>query len=455
MMSVRQAAARVLLAVEAGRATLGAEVDRARTAVADDRDRALLVELTAGTLRWRGELDALLDQCSRRPVADLDAGVRTAVRLGAYQLEHLDRIPVHAVVHESVELVRALNRPQAAGFVNAVLRSLARDRATLRLPARPPADAPKPAQIAYLATTLSHPEWLVSRWLARVGFDAAEAWCQFNNSTPDVTVRSMGRLTAGELRGALEAAAIPAEPVKFVRDAFRLPSGSAGRIPPDLRGEILMQDEASQIVAHAVGATAGDRVLDLCAAPGGKTIVMASDLGVGPASPGPLIAADRRRGRVALLRATIRRADVRVPVVMLDATHGLPFGAVFDRVLLDAPCSGLGTIRRDPDLKWSRRETELPAFAATQLAMLRRAAETVRPGGTLVYATCSSEPDENDQVVDAFLTADPRFEPSRADPGSLVADGHLVDPRGFLRTTPFAHGLDAFFAAALVRRRAA
>jgi 16S rRNA (cytosine967-C5)-methyltransferase len=228
-----------------------------------------------------------------------------------------------------------------------------------------------------------------------------------------------------------------------------LPAGSLDRLSAVRRDLLAVQEEASQIVAHAVGARPRERVLDLCAAPGGKTAVMAADMG----GEGVLVASDFRAGRVALLESTLRRAQVDVALVALDATRPLPFGAVFDRVLVDAPCSGLGILRRDPDLKWSRRPEDLAALADAQGAMLTHAARAVRPGGRLIYATCSSEPEENDDVVARFLGAHAGFTLGRTDPGPSVDYAErLIDERGFLRTLPHLHGLDAFFAATLQRQ---
>jgi 16S rRNA (cytosine967-C5)-methyltransferase len=448
----RLVAVRVLLALERRGTTLAAEMERERPQGADDRDRALMLELTAGTLRWRNELDALLQTCSTRPLADLDAEVRIVLRLGAYQLRHLDRIPAHAIVHESVEIVRALGQTGAAGFVNAVLRALARKGGAVLLPPRPEPGGPKPDLIAYLTTSLSHPEWLVTRWMDRHGFDAAAEWCAFNNRPPDVTVRALPPTRADELLARLQAAGIQATPAPWVPDAIRLPPGGLGHVPADVRPQLLVQDEASQIVAFVVGASPDERILDACAAPGGKTVVMAGAMN----GRGLLVAGDHRPGRIRLLAAALRRAHIAAPVVRLDATRPLPFGAVFDRVLVDAPCSGLGTVRRDPDVKWARTAEDLAGFASAQRAMLAAAADALRPGGSLVYATCSSEPEENEQVVDAFLASRPDVFLGRADPGPVVAHGdRLVDDRGMLRTLPFRDGLDAFFAAVLVRRQVA
>lgn len=452
MTPARLAAARVLLAIDRGKTTLSAELERERASVDDGRDRGLLLELTAGTLRWRNELDAWLAACMTRALADIDPAVLTLLRLGAYQLVHLDRIPPHAIVHESVELARALGHTRATGFVNAVLRRLASRRPAKALPRRPKDTDPRDRQIAYLATTLSHPVWLAERWLDRYGFEATEAWCKFNNETPVVTLAPTGRLSSADLAAALEAARIGAERGRWVTEAFRLPPGSAGRLPEELSGAVAIQDEGSQVVGHVVRAQAGERILDACAAPGGKTVVVARDM----ARHGTLVAADQRTTRLRVLKGVLERAGVDASVLQLDASRPLPFRDVFDAVLLDAPCSGLGTLRRDPDLKWSRQPDQLPQLAAAQRAMIVQTALAVRPGGRLIYATCSSEPEENEAVVRAFLDAHPDFTANRVDPGPAVAAGaELVDDQGYLRTLPFRDGLDAFFAALLVRRRAA
>jgi 16S rRNA (cytosine967-C5)-methyltransferase len=449
MTSARLAAVKVLTAVERGRTTLATELERARPEITASRDRSLFLEIVAGTLRWQAELDALLTACSQRPIASLDANVRAIVRLGAYQLRHLDRVPVHAVVNEAVETTRASGHPRAAGFVNAVLRQLWRARSSIRLPPRPASSADRDKALAYLAVTLSHPQWLAERWLTRYSFDDVERWCQFNNTPPDVMIRAAGSLRQEALRAALGEAGIAVTPGLFVRDGIRLGPGALGRLPPQLRASVVVQEEASQIVAHAVSARPGERILDVCAAPGGKTVLLASSMG----GTGLLVAGDVRPARTRLLHATLTRAGVVAPVIQLDASRSLPFDAIFDRVFVDVPCSGLGTLRRDPDLKWTRRPDDIPILAAAESIILINASRVVRPGGVLVYATCSSEPEENDEIVDRFAEAHPQFVPSPIRPGDGIDRAEqLVDARGRLRTLPFRDGLDAFFAAAFLRR---
>lgn len=455
MSNVRVAAGHTLLAVAAGRTTLAAEIDRAREGMTDRRDRALLIELVAGTLRWKHELDAVIVAASRRRIEQIDPRALAVLEIGAYQARHLDRIPSHAIVNESVEAVRALGAPRAAGFVNAVLRAIVQREWTRVLPARPANAADEAAQIDYLSVTLSHPAWLVRRWLVRYGFEATERWCLFNNAAPELTIRSSGRLSTNDLRERLAAHGANAAEAPFARGALRLPPGTLSRIPEELAREFVVQDEGSQLVARAAGARPGERVLDVCASPGGKTLVLAEDMRLGPGTDDGslLVAGDNRPARVALLARTIGTAGLAIPVLSLDAQAPLPFAATFDRVLLDVPCSGLGTLRRDPDLKWTRGEADLPRLAANARRMLDHAAAVVRPGGRLVYATCSSEPEENDEVVDRFLADRSDFQPAAAATADIAPA--LLNASGRLVTKPFRHGLDAFFAAVLVRRTSA
>ena len=369
------------------------------------------------------------------------------LRLSLYQLLHLDRVPAAAVVDDAVDLARAARRPHAAGFVNAVLRSTLRNRRHLPIPPRPASPNDRAAALAYLGVAWSHPEWLAARWLDRYGFVAAEAWVRFDNETPGLCLRANRlRTTRDALAQVLRARAVDTEPTRYAPDGLLVRSGRALDDGDD--GPFVAQDEASQLVSPTVGARPGECVLDLCAAPGGKTTALAADM----ADAGVLVACDVRPQRLHLLRRAIARAGAtRTHVVRVGPDDPLPFGQRFDRVLVDAPCSGLGTLRRDPDIRWRRSASDLPGYAEAQQALLARAAATVRAGGRLVYATCSGEPEENEQVVEWFLATHTGF--SRLDLRPELPDPltPLVDRDGALRTLPFAHGLEAFFAAALVR----
>jgi 16S rRNA (cytosine967-C5)-methyltransferase len=271
---------------------------------------------------------------------------------------------------------------------------------------------------------------------------------QFNNATPPLTLRvNRLRVTREDAMAALAADRVETEPARYAPDGLVVSDGNPLRRPAD--GTVFVQDEASQLVSLVVDARPESRVLDLCASPGGKTIAMAADMG----STGRIVATDVRSRRLALLRETIGSSGAtNVAVVRVATTGSLPFVAHFDRVLVDAPCSGLGTVRRDPDIRWRRREEELAVLARDQIALLMRASQVVRDrGGRLIYATCSSEPEENDGVVDAFLDARNDF--ARLD---LRNHGHrllapFIDERGQFRTSPATHGLEAFFAAVLIR----
>lgn len=442
----RTAAYHALRAIAGDRADLPSALAHSRTHLADERDRALAAEIVTGTLRWQRSLDHLIEHFARRALGRLDPDVVTILRLSLYQILHLDRVPASAVVDDAVDLTRGARKLSATGFVNAVLRATLRQRQRLPLPPRPATDD-RPAQLAYLGVTHSHPEWLVARWLDRHGFDAAERWVRFNNETPRLTVRA-NTLSARreDVATALAADAIETETTRYAPDGLTVTSGNPLRRAVD--GLFYVQDEASQLVSLAVEAQAGERVLDLCASPGGKTIAMAADM----RDTGTLVACDVRSRRLTLLADTIGTSRARhVRIVRVPASGPLPFVSSFDRALVDAPCSGLGTIRRDPDIRWRRTESDLVSLARDQRLLLERAADVVRAGGRVVYATCSSEPEENEQVVDAFLAARSDF---------ALVDLHrddsplspFLDARGMMRTLPFEHGLEAFFAAAVVRR---
>ncbi len=452
----RRAAYRILLDVERGRIDLAQALAVSRAHLDDPRDQALAAEIAIGTLRWRGALDYLIERCARRRLGAMDPEVLAILRLSAYQLTRLDRVPAAAAVDDAVELAREARKKSAAGFVNAVLRALARERRPLPLPTRPRSTGNnaerREALLDYLSITLSHPRWLVERWLQRYGEAAAETWLRFNNAEAPLTLRANAiKIAVDELASRLGESGVATIRTRYAPHGLTVTSGNPLRTPLEREGLFLVQDEASQLVGSMLPARPGDRVLDACASPGGKTTEIAARMN----NRGLIAASDVRDRRIRLLADAVRQAGVSCArMVQADFMQPAPFGPVFDAVLLDAPCSGLGTLRRDPDIKWRRAESDLPALADAELQMLHQAADAVRPGGALVYATCSSEPEENEEVVRRFLDARRDFAPASTPPPGPIAPPGLpspIDPAGHLRTYPHVHGLEAFFAALLVR----
>ena len=440
--AARIAAYETVMAVAAGRADLPAALHRARQTLKDERDRALCGEIATGTLRWQGAFDHVIAAFSGRTTAKLDPEILAILRISIFQLLHLDRVPAAAVVDDAVELARKAGKKSAAGFVNALLRRVSRERKSLPLP-----DSPA---IELLSITLSHPRWLAERWLARHGADAAIAWAKFNNAPAPLMLRvNTVRASRDVLIEQLAEHGVVSERSRFAANGLLVTSGNPLLTPLAHQGLFFIQDEASQLVGEFVAARPGERLFDACASPGGKTTQMAATLN----GVGIVVAADVRERRVALLRRTVRESGVTgVQVIQANARGTPPLRDVFDAVLVDAPCSGLGTVRRDPDVKWRRSEADLPALALAQAEMLAQLAGIVRPGGRLIYSTCSSEPEENEAIVASFLAAHPRFR--RATPDHFAGTPQLaalLDADGALKTLPFRDGLEAFYAASLVR----
>lgn len=397
-------------------------------------DRAWLQELVYGTLRLRGRLDHTLETRVRRGLEDLEPDVRDLLRLGAYQLLAMDGVPAYAAVSQTVELAKEA-APRASGLVNAVLKAVAREGWR---------EAPsyEDDPVAHLTRWGSHPRWLVERWLARYG-DGARTLVELDNRRPDTFLRPVGVPPAGALE-ALEAAAIVAEPVPLAPDAVRLdPGADVGAALAAVPA--VVQDPAAGLVARYTAPPRGATVLDLCAAPGGKALALAGESGV------RVVAMDRSRTRLGRLLENADRLAARVgrlPLLVAVADARAPATVPGDVVLVDAPCTGTGTLRRHPDGRWRVRPEDLDTLAALQREMLDAAAERVRPGGLLVYATCSLEPEENEDQVAAFLDRWGAFASEPAPPGldpALLQDDRLV-------VLPHEHGMDGAYAARLRRR---
>lgn len=426
MAPARRAAVDALALIDAGDLDLGAAVARVRPTLSDERDGALLLELVAGTLRMRNAIDYQLAQRVSRPLAKLDAAVLRILRLSAYQLLYQSRLPAAAVINDAVDLTRRAGKTSAAGLTNAVLRALSRNEHRLTWPERTDL-------VEHFTVVHSHPRWLVERWLQRYGVADTETWLTFNNRpAPMCLAPNRTIITRDALAKELEAAGVVTRPTQRSAHGLEVLEGRALSTSAFEDGHFIVQDEASQLIAALVDPAPGAKVLDLCASPGGKTVALSA--AVGP--NGTVVAVDVRPNRVQLLMRTVERCQL----LNVTVAHGpedtpLPFAPdEFDHVLVDAPCSGLGTVRRDPDIKWRRSERDLAGFARTQRALLHRAADHVRRGGTLVYATCSSEPEENDDVVSGF-----------------IAERHDYTLQHRHQTLPFTDGLEAFFGAVLRR----
>ena len=446
----RIAAYDILISLTAGHDELASALADRRESLRDERDRALATHIALGVQRWRAALDHLIVHFAKRPIDRLDGEVVEILRLSAFQLLHLSRVPAAAVVDDAVELARRAGKRSASGFVNAVLRNISRKRRNLPLPPRPASPDTREAALDYFSITLSHPRWLAARWYERLGFETTEQWLRFNNSAPPLTLRANRFLTTGEdLRSRLAADSVLATPARWAPDAIVVESGHPILTAESAAGAFAIQDEASQLVPLLAGSRPGRLVLDTCAAPGGKTTALAATI----AATGRVIACDVRPRRIDLLRKTVNTLRAtNVSVVQADLLAPLPFLDHFDCVLVDVPCSGLGTLRRDPDIKWRRVESDLPVLAAGQRQMLAHAAATVRSGGRLIYATCSSEPEENERVAREFLATSRDFIQVDARTVHPQLSPALVDEWGYFRTAPDRHQLEMFFGAVFERR---
>jgi len=416
-------------------------------------DAGLATELVMGVLRWRRLLDFLLERQLKKPVARLDLPVALALRIGLYQLRFLERIPARAAVNESVELVKSARKTSAATLVNAVLRRASNDA---RVPAAQfvPQTVPLAERLGILH---SQPTWMVERWLQRLGEEQTIALLEANNRAPRLSCALHDVTRRDEIFAALQHADLRIEPGNILQSAFAVSGGSPTRTDSFRTGAISIQDEASQTVPLLLDTQSGDRVLDLCAAPGGKTPPLARAAG----AKGIVIAADRHAHRLRAMREQFKRlALTHVHLVELDAASPLPFGVLFDRILVDAPCSGTGTLARHPEIRWRLNPEQLAEFRALQTSLLRTALQQLAPGGRLVYSTCSMEPEENEQVVGNVLRGTSGFqcditnEAARALKDKLVPGfkaESLFDTDGYFHTTPSALETDGFFAAVIKR----
>jgi len=447
--AARAAAFDILIQVEQEDAFASELLHSVRFQKLSSADHGLATELVMGVLRWRSLLDECIAQHSSRSLDKLDFEVLVALRLAAYQLLFLGRVPAHAAVDESVELVKRARKRSAVPMANAVLRKIApmaaqqREHMSTLL-----SDSPEPHSVGQLLEELSrwfaHPLWLVERWANEFGREAAQHICRYDQRVPETAIGLSDSAEECEL----QQAGVKLAPGQLVTRARRALLGDVSNTRAFREGRIAIQDEASQLVALLVGK--GANILDCCAAPGGKTRLLAEQ------NPGAkVVAVELHPHRARLLRKLVPARNVLV--IAADA-RGLPVRACFDRVLADVPCSGTGTLARNPEIKWRLNANDLADLQSRQTEILRSAMQHVTPGGRLVYSTCSLEREENEDVVTKALASDPSFRllECRQELERLRSEGELawknLDSltRGlYLRTVPGVHPGEGFFAAIL------
>jgi 16S rRNA (cytosine967-C5)-methyltransferase len=438
----RAVAFEILLRVEREDSYASELLHSSLSAKISSRDHGLATELVMGVLRWRSLLDERLATASSQKLARLDDEVLTALRLGAYQFDFLTRVPMRAAIFESVELVKAARKRSAAPFVNAVLRKLAAAGAKDVLVEIGAPDA------GTLARNAAHPTWLVERWTKQYGLEAARQICTHDQAVPDTAIRIHDNQAEAEVTEA----GVQLAPGRLLTSARRVIAGDVTQTRAYQEGRVSIQDEASQMVALLVGR--GKRILDCCAAPGSKTSLLARN---NPQAA--VFATELHPHRARLLRSLSRTPNVYV--IAADA-RSLPFSTPFDCILADVPCSGTGTLGRNPEIKWRLKVEDLRDLQARQIAILKSALTQLTKGGRLVYSTCSLEPEENEAVMAAALEGASEFKiadlkgqlEKMRQAGELCwTDVASLVNGPYLRTIPGVHPCDGFFAAMVERKQ--
>ena len=455
-MNARKVALECLLTLSHTSASIASVVDSAFGRYAlGGRERRLVNGLVYGVIRWQRQLDWVLDQFIN-PRFQLDARHRTILRLGAFQLLHLDGIPAHAAIYETVQLASSHRRKssrgrKAAGFINAVLRSVQRKGATLTYPPL------KANPIEHIAISLSYPTWLIKRWIQTHGVSWTLAFCRASNQVAPLALRVNSLLTQRQdVCQSLAASGIAATVSKISPDGLVLDNRAitafdttGDQTLKDIlrREDIYVQDESAMLVAPLLSPEDARFIVDLCAAPGGKTTHLAHLMG----NAGQLIAVDVSPKKIELLQKNCQRVGARnVETRVMDAIkEDIGFIKTADAVLIDAPCSGFGTLRRHPDIRWNKTLAQLHALSEMQYNLLKNAAHHIKPGGILVYSTCSIEPMENEAVVQRFLTDFPMYTIENVRRFLPNIPLSAITSEGFLQTLPHEHGVDGTFAARL------
>jgi 16S rRNA (cytosine967-C5)-methyltransferase len=440
MSDTRLLAVKTLIEVLSGEARPKKAVDLLSRPL-DKRERAFLMEIVYGVLRFRDTLDWILSHFLKDPAKAGDFTLNN-LRTALYQIYFM-RVPDWAVVNESVEVEKASSsavsgsKPQ---LVNAVLRNLLRQKARFEIPIR--CEDP----LSDIAINTSHPKWLVKRWIRRFGEDGARRLAEANNRIPPMTIRVNSLRTTREgLLSLLADHAVEAAPTEFSPDGITLREVRSHNELAFAHGLFAVQDEASQLITYLLDPKPKEKVLDACAAPGGKTTHIAELMG----DSGEITAVEKDGKRIALLRDNIGTHGIRSVIIINQDIGELRGEGPFDRILLDAPCSATGVIRRNPDIKYRRRAKDLGEYRAKQIQLLQAASRLLKEGGRLVYSVCSIEPEEGEQVVNELLKTSGEFRIIDAEAPFLKSFIH----EGFLRTYPHLHNMDGFFGVALCRKK--
>jgi 16S rRNA (cytosine967-C5)-methyltransferase len=439
---VRQLASEILLKVDTRKAYADILLDHnLKDSARSARDRALLTELVYGTLRWRGKIDARLSLYFRRPLEDTDPFVRNLLRVAFYQLLLLDKIPDYAAVNEAVELAKAHGGDKVAGFVNGVLRNFLREKDRAAEP-----QLPNDWQAA-LAIEHSHPQWLINKWLDYFGREETEALMRANNEIAPLVLRvNSCRSSREALLALLVKSGFSAVVTRWSPAGIWVQSRSVvDRLPGFPEGLFQVQGEASQLVSFLLSPQKGERILDACAAPGGKTTHIAELM----ADSGELIALDKSGKGIEKIRENAARLGLAsLRLAKADVSHPLPaqFRSPYDRILVDAPCSGLGTLRSHPEIKWHRNQNDIKRLSHLQKNIVDHVVNYLKPGGILVYSTCTLTDDENENVVEDFLGRHKEFVLDDA-AGYLPGKARSLVRGRYYMALPHRHNTDGFFAA--------
>ena len=404
-------------------------------------DKNLLAELVHGVMRWQGRLDYLLNSFTHGNFSKTEVNLKNTLRIALYQLMFLTRMPHYAAVNEAVEFIKRLRGDKTANFVNAVLRNIIRNMNDIQYPNK------NDHAVHYLSVYYSHPQWMVKRWKARFDFAEMEKFLSANNEIPPLTLCiNKLKTTPSEFLAMLDKEEIPYEGSQFI-DFFIRVKTLTGIAQMDIfrQGYFSIQDESQALPVLLLNPQPGERMIDMCAAPGGKTMLSAQLM----KNSGEILAVDKFDHKLSLLKNAADRLGItNITLLTADASQLETEPAM--KVLLDAPCSGFGTLRKKPDIKWKREIEDIIALAKLQEQLLERAATLVLPGGILVYSTCTTEPEENELLIKKFLERHQEF---KLDDASKFVNKNLVNPDGFVMTYPHRHHIDGGFAARLIKQQ--